>query len=201
MTDPATPPRRIRPVPSGEWPRELFEAGKAITPPPDHPNANMAPDRPKAFATMETFAHHPDLVQAFFPFNGHVLYGTSLTPRLRQLALMRVGVRRNCQYIWAQHLFTAREIGMTDEEIGRVAFGPDGPFWTPLEAAVIRAADELVDDGTIGDDTWAALAEELDERQLLDVVFTVGCYETIAFFMNATRLEVDPAIRDHLARD
>ena len=73
------------------------------------------------------------------------------------------------------HLFEARDSGLTEEEIGRIAFGPDAPFWAPLDQAIIRAVDELVDDGGITEATWAVLAEELDEQQLLDLIFTVGC--------------------------
>jgi alkylhydroperoxidase family enzyme len=158
----------------------------------------MAAGRPKGAATMETFAHHPDLVKVFFPFNGHVLYGTTLTPRLRQFLIMRVATRRRAAYLWAQHVFTARELDITDEELARIAFGPDAPFLAPLEAAALRAVDELIDDGAISDGTWTELASELDARQLLDVIFTVGCYQTVASFMRSVGLEVDPSIRDLL---
>jgi alkylhydroperoxidase family enzyme len=190
--------RRIPPIPAKEWPRELFEAGRALVPPDGHPNAAMAADRPKGVATMETFAHHPDLVRAFFPFNGHVLYGTTLTPRLRQFLIMRVAARRRAAYLWAQHVFSAREIGLTDEELARIAFGPSAPFLEPLDAAALCAVDELIDEGVISDSTWRELASELDERQLLDVIFTVGCYQTIASFMRSVDLEVDPSIGDLL---
>ena len=51
----------------------------------------------------------------------------------------------------------------------------------------------------IGDETWATLAADLDEQQLFDLIFTVGCYETIAFLMRSIGLEVDPTIPDLLA--
>ena len=149
---------------------------------------------------MEAFAHHPALTRAFFPFNGHVLYGTTLTPRLRQFLVLRVAARRQSEYLWAQHVFTGREVGLTDEEMARIAFGPDAPFFEPLETAAIRAVDELIDEGIISDQTWSELATELDNQQLLDVIFTIGCYETVAFFMRSVRLEVDPSIPDLLDR-
>jgi hypothetical protein len=93
----------------------------------------------------------------------------------------RVAVKRQAAYVWAQHFFNGRDAGLTDEEIARLAYGPDAPFFAPLDAATIRAVDELIDDGVIGDDTWATLSEELDEQQLFDLIFTVGCYETIVF--------------------
>ena len=48
--------------------------------------------------------------------------------------------------------------------------------WTELEAAVLRAADELHSDACITDDTWVVVAEYLDERQLIDLPVLVGQY-------------------------
>ena len=186
--------RRIDGVPPREWPAGLVAAASHLRAPEGHPNAAMSEGRPKAFAVLESFAVHPELAQSFFPFNGHVLYGTTLSPRQRQLLVLRVAAHRQAPYLWAQHVFTAREVGMTDEQIGRVAFGPDAPLFTPFEAALLRATDELLDDGAISDTTWAELAAELDERQLIDVIFTVGCYATVAMFMTSLDLEIDPAI-------
>jgi hypothetical protein len=44
------------------------------------------------------------------------------------------------------------------------------------------------------------LAAELDAQQLLDVVFTVGCYNSVAWFFRSFDLEVDAEIPDMLRR-
>ena len=125
--------------------------------------------------------------------------GTTLPIRLRAIVVLRVAVKRQAAYVWAQHFFNGRDAGLTDEEIARLAYGPDAPFFAPLDAATIRAVDELIDDGVIGDATWAELAAELNEQQLFDLIFTVGCYETVSFLMRSIGLEVDPTIPDLLA--
>ena len=76
-------------------------------------------DRPKGLAAIGAFAHHPALAQAFFPFNGHVLHGTTLPVRLRAIVVLRVAVKRQAAYVWAQHFFNGRDAGLTDEEISR----------------------------------------------------------------------------------
>ncbi len=188
------------PLPPQEWPREVIDAAMALRAPEGHTFAAASgADRPKGLAAIGAFAHHPALAQAFFPFNGHVLHGTTLPIRLRAIVVLRVAVKRQAAYVWAQHFFNGRDAGLTDEEIARIAYGPDAPFFAPLDAATIRAVDELIDDGVIGDDTWATLAAELDEQQLFDLIFTVGCYETVAFLMRSIGLEVDPTIPDLLA--
>src|SRR6185369_542183 len=125
---------RLDPVPRDEWPDSMRDALAAMRPPvPRYQPAGRTHDRPQAGNTLDTFAHHPALAQAFLTFNGHVLYATTLTERQREILVLRVAACRESAYLWAQHLFMGRDAGLTDEEMGRIAFGPEAPFFTPLE--------------------------------------------------------------------
>jgi len=53
-----------------------------------------------------------------------------------------------------------------------------------FDRTVLAAVDELVEKTRISDETWAALAEEFDTRQLMDFVFTVGGYHMLAMALN-----------------
>jgi alkylhydroperoxidase family enzyme len=189
---------RIEPVPIKQWPPGMRDAVAAMSPPePRHP-APVQKDRPKGMNVLGTFAHHPALARAFWTYTGHILMATTLTLRQRELLVLRVAARRQAGYEWAQHVIVGRDVGLTDEEIGRVAWGADAPFWSPLDAALIRAVDELIDNGAIGDETWGVLSAELDAEQLLDVIFTAGCYETLAWMMSSLELDLDPDLEAHL---
>jgi alkylhydroperoxidase family enzyme len=140
------------------------------------------------------------LAQAFLTLNGHVLMGTTLSERHRELLIMRVAAVRNCGYEWAQHLFMARDVGLTDEEIGRIAYGPDSPFWGEADAALTRAVDELIGEGTVNEPTWTTLAAHFDTKQLLDVIFTVGTYDLLARLFNALQMDIDDDIQALMQR-
>ena len=187
---------RIEPIKIRQWPPEMRDAVAAMAPPAPRHSRPILENRPKSRNTLGSFAHHPALARAFFTFNGHILMATTLTERQRELLVMRVATLRKSAYVWAQHVFMARDAGLTDEEIARIAYGPDAPFWTDLEAALLRSVDELIGDGAINATTFATLAAELNEQQLLDVIFTVGAYETIAFMMRSLDLALDDDIRD-----
>jgi alkylhydroperoxidase family enzyme len=84
----------------------------------------------------------------------------------------------------------AGDAGITDDELARVRAG-DLDGWTPLEVALLRAVDELVADALVSDETWTALASELDDRQLMDVVFTVGAYDLLAMAFRTFGVPLD----------
>ncbi|MGW1028964.1 carboxymuconolactone decarboxylase family protein [Streptomyces sp. NPDC002577] len=170
----------------------MREALAVLRPPnPRHPIPGRRPDRPKALNLLGILAHYPALTQAFHTFNGHVLFASTLTVRQRELLVLRVAAVREAAYEWAQHAVLARDAGIADEEIERVAKGPDAPGWTPLERALLRAVDELLADAKVGKATWQELAGGLDEQQLMDLIFTVGAYDVIAMVLRSFAVELD----------
>ena len=61
----------------------------------------------------------------------------------------------------------------------------------PVPGRGRRAVDELQDKATVSDATWATLSDHLDERPLMDLVFTIGCYGALAMAINTFGIEPD----------
>jgi AhpD family alkylhydroperoxidase len=193
---------RIPPLPPTEWPEAMKDAVAALRPAaPRHPFPRRDPDRPKGLNALGTFAHHPELTRAFHTFNGHVLFGTTLSARQRELLVLRVAARRDCAYEWVQHVVLAADAGLSDEEVARVAEGPSAAGWDDLDRALVQAADDLLDDARVGDAPWAALEASLDRQQLMDVVFTVGAYDLVAMAFRSFDVELDDDLRQWRKRD
>jgi 4-carboxymuconolactone decarboxylase len=183
---------RIEPVPATAYSEEMRGALSALQPVDSAHQLATTKERPKPLNLLGVMAHHPVLARAYFTFNGHLLGTTTLSARHRELLVMRVAAVRHCESEWIQHLLIARDVGLSDEEIGRIAFGPNAPFWDALDAALLRSADELLVDGKLSEQTWQVLSEELSTQQLLDVIFTVGGYDTLAKVFESLQLEIEP---------
>lgn len=140
-----------------------------------------------------TLARHPKLLKRWSAFGGVLLYGGALPARERELLILRAGYLCRAHYEWGQHVEIGLAAGLTDEEIARVAAGPDAEGWSATDAALLRAADELHRDSRIGDETWAALAERWDEQQLIEVCMVVGQYHLVAFTLNSLGVEPESA--------
>lgn len=187
---------RIPPVPPAEWSPELRTF---ITTFRDTVRGDKAAEgRPNGANLLGVLANHPALTTAFLQFNGHLLYGSPLPGRYRELLVLRVAWLRRCDYEWAQHVVQAYGVGISDAEIDRTAEGPDAPGWTVFERALLTAADELLADGVIGADSWRDLRAELDEQQLLDLVFIVGTYDMLAKAMQSFGVELDEDLKPYL---
>jgi alkylhydroperoxidase family enzyme len=141
---------------------------------------------------FRTLAHHPKLMKRWLVFGNHVLAKSTLAPRERELVILRTGYRCRAGYEWSQHVEIARASGLSDEEIDRIARGPDAPGWSDLDRALLRASDELHDDQFVSDATWAELSAHYDTQQLMDLVFAVGQYTLVSMALNTLGVQLEP---------
>jgi len=195
VTDPGDGPRVVPLAPS-EWPAGMQDALAALRPPnPRHPFPSREPGRPKGLNALGTLAHHPELARAFNTFNGHILFASTLSPRQRELLVLRVAAVRDAAYEWRQHVVLASDAGITDEEVDRIAEGPDAPGWSAVDRAMVSAVDELLGDATVAPGTWETLSAELEVEQLMDLVFTVGAYDALAMVFRTFGVPLDDDLR------
>jgi 4-carboxymuconolactone decarboxylase len=138
------------------------------------------------------FAHHPKLAGLFSEFNLHLLLTNTLPVKQRQIAIMRTAWITNTVYMWSSHLNTSLSFGLSDEMYDPIKIGASDPYFTDFERIVIRATEELVNDRRIGDANWQALSAEWNKQQLLDFMFTVGAYVTVAGVMRSTGVQREP---------
>jgi alkylhydroperoxidase family enzyme len=187
---PETP--RLQPLPPNQWSKAAGAALGPLLPPTGRPKGE---NRPKGLNALGVLARHPELALAYNTFSGQIMYGSRLSARHRELLVLRVATVRNAEYEWRQHVASAADNGVDADEVARVVIGPDAPGWSGLEQALLRAVDELLGDALIGEETWSTLAVVLDEQELMEVVFTVGAYDTLAMALRTFAVPLDDDLK------
>lgn len=140
---------------------------------------------------LATIGRHPKLFERFIPFAMYVLQEQTLPARDREMLILRIGWLCQAKYEFGHHTLSGKQVGLNEEEILRITRGPDDPGWSDFDAALISAADELYHDAIISDATWNTLSKRYDEKQLLDVVFTVGQYNLVSWVLNSLGVQLD----------
>lgn len=178
------PPRtpRVAPLPPADWDDEVREVLEAT---------QMGG---RTLNIFQTLARHPKLLKRWLVFGNHILFKSTISPRERELLILRTGWNCGAEYEWGQHVVIGKQVGITDDEIDRITRGPDAPGWDPFDAALLRAADDLHRDSCIGESTWSALSARYDTQQLIDVVFTVGQYTLVSMALNTLGVQLDEGI-------
>jgi len=147
-------------------------------------------DAGRPWNIFRTLSHHPDLARRWMVFANHVLYKSTLPPRERELAILRVGWLCGSEYEFGQHRLIGIEAGLSADEVERVKAGPDAD-WSDLERLVLQATDELHHDQVISDDTWAGLSRHWSTEQLMDLVFAVGQYTLVSMALRTFGVPLD----------
>ncbi len=186
MTPP--PEQRLEPLPFAQWdddPRSV------LLPHLRRPELYLsdAPDAPPMPVVLELFAHHLPLSGAWLPFTD-MLAGdqATLTPEHRELLILRVAWRTGSGYEWGQHDRMGRQAGLTATQVAAVRQGPNAEVWTPTERALLTAVDEMIDQSSVGDETWRSLAASFDSAQILELLFVIGGYVCLAYVLNSIGL-------------
>ncbi len=144
---------------------------------------------PQMYAIM---LNNRSLTAKLMPWSGYFLREGTLTPRDRELAILRNAWLCQAPYEWGEHVGIAKQVGVTGAEIEAIIAGSSAPGWSAHDRAVIRAVEELHERSMISDPTWAELAKSLTKEQLIEIPALVGSYKTVAYLQNALRMELRP---------
>lgn len=150
----------------------------------------------RVFNIFRSMIHHPVLFKNWLTFANYVLSKrSSISARDREIAILRIGWLCKAEYEWAQHVIIGKAAGITDEEIDRIAAGPDASGWDAFDAAIVRATDELHKDKIVSDATWKTLSGRYNEQQCMDLVFAVGQYNLVSMALNTFGVQLDPGLK------
>ncbi|MEO8205480.1 MAG: carboxymuconolactone decarboxylase family protein [Chthoniobacterales bacterium] len=119
------------------------------------------------------------------------LYQGTLSPREREVGILRHGARLGSPYEVHQHRLLALGIGMTEEEIKEVTDLTRLPDFSEREKMICVIADKMEANGNLDDETFAKGQAEFGASQFVEVLLLVSFYACIGRFVNGTRLSVE----------
>jgi alkylhydroperoxidase family enzyme len=157
----------------------------------EHQGLAEALDASGGFINLyRAMSHSPGAPQRFLALLG-ALWDGSLSPRLREIAVLSAVAASDAPYPLGWHLLDAWEAGLTDREIDGVIGGNAAGVLSPHEAAVARFARGVAVDARVGDAEFRSVAAFLDERQMVELALLAGLYRMVACVANALEIELD----------
>jgi alkylhydroperoxidase family enzyme len=153
-------------------------------------------DGPRAqLNIVRILVQNPALYRSWMPFAMHLIgQGTTLSPREREIIILRTCKACNAKYDLAQHYVIAKRAGLTQAEIDAAV--SDGAGLSDFERSLLSAVDELVQHKVISDATWPAIAARYSPAQQLDLLFTVGNYTLMAMTTNSLGVQVESDVEN-----
>ena len=145
---------------------------------------------PRVFTTL---ARHRRLFRRWLPLGDMLLLRGDLPRSDAELLVLRSAWNCGCWYEWVQHAGLAVAHGLTRADIDAIPYWRSSGAWSPRRQHMLEAVDELHRDRVITDTTWAALAADLRETELIELCFLVGHYEMLAMTLNSLGVRPEPS--------
>jgi 4-carboxymuconolactone decarboxylase len=158
---------------------------------PYAPSENPGADH--SLNLFRMLAHSPPTLAGFGKLGGALLQDGTLEPRLRELAIVRVGLLAGAEYESEKHTVIARAMGLSDAELAALQVGADPAPLDDAGKAVRALADELFHGVRASDAALAAVRQHLDDRQVVELVVTIGFYGLVCRVLET--LGVDKEVR------
>ena len=148
----------------------------------------------KVYNVFATMANHPTLAHDWLQFATYILQRNTLSARDRELLILRIGWLCKSEYEWAQHVRIGKAAGLSDDDIQHIAVGPTAAELSANDRLLLTAVDELHADACLSEATWQSLAKVYDQKQLMDLVFTVGQYNLVSMALNSFGVQLDEGL-------
>lgn len=143
---------------------------------------------------FRTLARNDDLAGRMRPLGAGILgRGATIPPLLREIVIHRTCAVTGNEYEWGVHAAAfGVPLGLTDEQLRSTVHGSfSDECWDEQQACAFRVAEELHSTSAISDELWAQLSASFDERQIIELIATVGWYHVIAYICNGLRVQAE----------
>ena len=153
---------------------------------------------PTPLNAFRILSHAPELTGPAIEL-GMAVLGSSLPVRLRELVVVSVAARTDCAYGIVQHRPIALHAGVTVDQLAAVVeLRPEEGDFDEVESTLLTATKELLAQHTLTDATLGTLRKHLTDRQVVELITTVGYYTMLAGLLNGLGVDIDPAGEKYL---
>lgn len=155
--------------------------------------------RGKVEGPLAVWVMNPILADNLQRLGTYCCFGSSLPPRLSELAIIIVGAFWKSEFEWCAHAPIAEKAGIVHSIIEALRQQNVPEFVQSDEAAIYYFVRSILEEHQITDSVYQTLIHEVGQAALIDLVGIVGYYCLVCMTLNVFRVplpETCPAIFD-----
>jgi len=148
---------------------------------------------------LAIWLHRPDLAERAQALGAYCRYGSSLSPRLSELAILTMARLWSAEYEWWAHKPPAQAAGLAPGIIEALRTGATPDFGDDAEASVVhRVVLELTERRTLTQPLYDEALATLGSGRLVDLVGVCGYYTLISMTINAFDVDLPEGAQPEL---
>jgi alkylhydroperoxidase family enzyme len=143
---------------------------------------------------FRALAHAPVILDQFLSY-ANAIRASSISPKLRELAILTVGHCTGSEYEIAHHQSHGLKAGISPEQLASIDDFETSLLFDEQERAIMALAKESTLKVNVSDATWQRVAAFLDDRQLVELALNVAWYNSGVRIMGALGIELEEGYR------
>jgi len=161
---------------------------------------------PNALNIFRMMANAETMIKPAVKLGGAILSKQELGAKERELLILQVANLEGGEYEWNQHDPIAIGVGVPREQIDALTKGDiTNQAFNEAEQALLVFSKGVIENVRVKDETFSAAHKHFSDREIVEVIFTIGFYMMMARLTEATQTDIDPpagmAVVDSLKRD
>jgi len=120
-----------------------------------------------------------------------ILFSAEFDARKREIAVLRVAHVTGSTYEWVQHVEVARQVGVTQDEIDRIAVEGKVSDLDDEGNLLCRVADEISIDVRLSDQALAEVVNLYGECQAAELILCCSYFNMLSRFLESTRVPLE----------
>jgi 4-carboxymuconolactone decarboxylase len=137
--------------------------------------------------------HSPALANAWFDLNQAVRYGTEIDGQSREIAVIRVAILNNVEYVQQAHgpVYALKE-GLTPEQVAAIADWQPSKLFSAPQRALLAYTDAMTREIDVPDKIFAEVRRHFSQRQTVELSMLIGAYNMLTRFLKALKVDPEP---------
>ena len=145
----------------------------------------------------------PDGARAFRSLGHHIRFGSSLDPRLREMAIIQIGYLAKSAYEYAHHVEMGLEqFGLSEEDVHAISAETQEKRSSLLELdqTVLRAARDMFNNLKISDADFDFLQNNFSNAHMIELILAIAFYCAVVRVLATLEIDVELEYKELLVR-
>jgi len=137
--------------------------------------------------------HSPALANAWFDLNQAVRYGTEIDGQSREIAVIRVAILNDVEYVQQAHgpAYALKE-GLTPAQVIAITDWRPSKLFSEPQRALLAYTDAMTREIDVPEAIFAEVRKHFTERQTVELTMLIGAYNMLTRFLKALKVDPEP---------
>ncbi|HJO91962.1 MAG TPA: hypothetical protein QF753_01065 [Victivallales bacterium] len=135
------------------------------------------------------------LEKSFIPildvFNSFYTKDSNMPPKLREIAILRVGRNTGSSYEVHQHKLVSKSTGLASQDVNYILIENEVTQLSKTENLVCKAVDEFTSYFSLTEETQEEFYSLLPTKTVMELILLISMYTGLACFIKGTDVQIE----------